>query len=116
MFRKERLTAICDRFDSASVSAVDAHDRHCSNLRELESRLSLTAQEGEKVSTSLLSGSNVNLGGEPEKTSGKVGQEDVQHHHGRFANRNRLIITNMRMVRTGSRLIDDILVLFTSTS
>jgi hypothetical protein len=36
----------------------------------------------------------------------------VQHHHGRFANRNCLTITNMPMpVRPQSRLIDDILAL-----
>jgi hypothetical protein len=107
---EERLTAICDRFDAATVSAADAQDRHCSNLRELESRLSLAAQGVEKVSSSLLDGSYVNQGGVPEKAFGEGAQKDVQHHHGRFANRNRLIITNMP-VRAESRLIDDILAL-----
>jgi uncharacterized protein (UPF0262 family) len=51
---KERLIAICDRFDAATVSAVDALDRRCSYIRELESRLCLAAQRGEKVSSSLL--------------------------------------------------------------
>jgi hypothetical protein len=95
---EERLTAICKRFDVATVSAVGVYERHCSNFRELESRLSSAAQGGEKVSSSLLDGSHENLGGEPKKT------------FGRFANRNRLINTNMP-VREGSRLIDDILAL-----
>jgi hypothetical protein len=56
------LTAICDRFDATTVSAVDANDRRCSNLRELESRLSLAAQGVEKVSSSLLDGRRVNPG------------------------------------------------------
>jgi hypothetical protein len=97
---EERLTAICKRFDPATVSAVGVYDRHCSNFRELESRLSSAAQGGEKVSSSLLDGSHDNVKNEPKKT------------FGRFANRNRLIITNMSMpVREGSRLIDDILAL-----
>jgi hypothetical protein len=50
---EERLSAICDRFDAPNVSAVDTFDRHCSNHRELETRLSV---ECEKVSSSLLDG------------------------------------------------------------
>jgi hypothetical protein len=101
---EEKLTAICDQFDASTVSAVDVHDRHCSNFCELESRLSLAAQGGEKVSSSLLDGSLVNPEGEPEKMFGEVGQKDEQRHHGRFANRNCFIITNMP-VCARSRLI-----------
>jgi hypothetical protein len=68
----------------------------------------LAARGVEKVSSSLLDG--VNPGGVAEKKFSVVNQKDVQHHHGRFANRNRLIITHMP-VRPESRLIDDILAL-----
>jgi hypothetical protein len=103
---EERLIPICDLFDAATVSAADANDRHRFNLHELlESRLSLAALGVEKVSSSLLDGGRLYAGGETEKTFGEVDQKDVQHHHGRFANRNRLIITNMP-VRPESRLID----------
>jgi hypothetical protein len=107
---EERLIAICDQFDAATVFAVDALHPRCSYLHELESRLCLAVQRGEKVSSSLLDGGHVKSGSEPEKTSSEVDQKDVQHHHGRFVNRNRLIITNMP-VRAESRLINDILAL-----
>jgi hypothetical protein len=74
--------------------------------------LSLAAQGGEKVWSSLLDGRLVNPDpdGEPEQTFGEVGQKGEQHLHGRFANQNCLIITNMP-VCAGSKMIDDILAL-----
>jgi hypothetical protein len=76
---EERLAAICKRFDAATVSAVGVYtNRHCSNFRELESRLSSAALGGEKVSSSLLDGSHENLGGEPKKTFDRFANRSVK--------------------------------------
>jgi hypothetical protein len=52
----ERITAIYDGFDATTISAVNAYDRHCSNLRLLESRLSSAATGSEGISSLLLVG------------------------------------------------------------